>query len=192
VLDAVPNLGFIFANTHSTPCMPSMKLVLPLVFFFFSAVALSQSFKIDTQDAVVHFNYVSEATSGKLSDVSATLDLNLLDLGASKIEGKADVNSLSTGNIARDKHLKSKTYFNASAFPIMKFTGSSISKVEDHYEVVGTLNLKGFNKSVTFLMEIQEATIVLKTTIYADDFGVAVKKGRDESLVEIEMSLFLL
>ena len=113
----------------------------------------------------------------------------MLDLATSKIEGKADVNSLSTGNPARDKHLKSKTYFNVGEFPIIKFTSNSIKLVGDHYEASGTINMKGFTKPVVFTIMVSGQTLTLTTSIFADDFGLAIKKGKETSVVEIEVVL---
>ena len=149
----------------------------------------AQSVKVNSKESVINFNYLSEETKGSFSNVTAAVDLNLENLSTSTIFGEADVVTISTGNGARDKHLKSKTYFNASAFPKITFKSKAIVKVEDHYEAAGTVSIKGFSKSVTFKMEIIGETIVLKTSVYADDFGVAIKKGRELSLVELEIVL---
>ena len=98
-----------------------MKLVFTSIALAFLSFVNAQTFKIDTKEAVVNFNYLSEETKGTISNVSATIDLNLANLSSSKIYGSADITSLSTGNVARDKHLKSKTYFDAKAFPTMSF-----------------------------------------------------------------------
>ena len=61
---------------------------------------------------------------------------------------------------------------------------------ETHKEqtvVNGILNLKGFNKPAKFIITTENGDLILTTSIYADDFGVAIKKGRDNSLVTIEM-----
>jgi polyisoprenoid-binding protein YceI len=149
----------------------------------------AQTFNIDTETAVINFNYLSEETTGTITNVTASIKLNLLELATSKIEGTADVTTLSTGNLARDKHLKSKTYFNVVAFPTIKFTSSSIKQVGDHYEATGIVNMKGFSKPVTFIINIKDETLVLTTTIFADDFGLAIKKGKETSVVEIEVVL---
>ena len=55
-------------------------------------------------------------------------------------------------------------------------------------EVVnGTINLKGFNKPAKFVITTENGDLILTSSIYADDFGVAIKKGRENSLVTIEM-----
>lgn len=170
-----------------------MKLFLTYTLLFFSFSFFGQTFKIDTKNATVNFNYVSEETKGTFTGVTANIDLNLLNLSSSKIYGSADITSISTGNVARDKHLKSKTYFNAKMFPTMSFKSTDF-KVEPATEtqkeqtvVNGILNLKGFNKPVKFIITTENGDLILTSSIYADDFGVAIKKGRENSLVTIEM-----
>ena len=170
-----------------------MKLVFTSIALAFLSLGNAQTFKIDTKEAVVNFNYLSEETKGTISNVSATIDLNLANLSSSKIYGSADITSLSTGNVARDKHLKSKTYFDAKAFPTMSFKSTEF-KVEpatdtqkEQTVVNGTINLKGFNKPAKFVITTENGDLILTSSIYADDFGVAIKKGRENSLVTIEM-----
>ena len=70
----------------------------------------AQSVKVNSKESVINFNYLSEETKGSFSNVTAVVDLNLENLSTSTIFGEADVVTISTGNGARDKHLKSKTY----------------------------------------------------------------------------------
>ena len=170
-----------------------MKLLFTSITLLFFSTSFSQNFKVDTKDAVVNFNYVSEETKGTFSGVSATIDLNLLNLASSKIYGSANIASISTGNVARDKHLKSKTYFNTKLFPTMSFKSTDFKiepADETHKEqtvVNGILNLKGFNKPTKFIITTENGDLILTSSIYADDYGVAIKKGRENSLVTIEM-----
>ena len=170
-----------------------MKILLTLIAIAFLSSNFSQTFKIDTKEAVINFHYVSEDTKGTISGVTANIDLNLLSLSNSKINGSAELSTISTRNIARDKHLKSKTYFDVKAFPTMSFKSTEF-KIEPATEsqkeqtvVIGTINLKGFNKPAQFVITTENGDLILRSSIYADDFGVAIKKGRENSLVNIEM-----
>jgi len=170
-----------------------MKSIFTIFITCISFFSISQKFKIDTKEATINFYYQSEDTKGVFTGVTATIDLDLLNLSKSTLNGDADITTLSTGNIARDKHLKSKTYFNAKLFPTMSFKSSEI-KIEQadatHPEqtvINGTLNLKGFNKQVKFIASLIEGELVLTSSVLADDFGLAIKAGKETSLVTIEM-----
>jgi polyisoprenoid-binding protein YceI len=167
--------------------MKTSNILLSLFFFFSLHNTKGQEINLNTSNVQVTFNYVDEKTEGTIKNVSAIITLNPLDLGKSKIEGKAQVKSLSTGNPARDSHLKSKTYFNQKEFPEMTFVSESIQKVDDHYTVSGSLSIKGFKKPATFVLTIHNNKLVLKGSIYAYDFGVGIKKERDLSLLEIQI-----
>jgi polyisoprenoid-binding protein YceI len=149
--------------------------------------SFGQEINLNTSNVQVSFNYLDEKTEGTIKNVSAFVKINPLDLGQSKIEGKAFVKSLSTGNPARDSHLKSKTYFDQKKYPEMTFVSETIQKVDNHYTVTGTLTIKGFKKPVTFILTMDNSKLTLKGSIYTYDFGVGIKKERDLSLLEIQI-----
>ena len=49
--------------------------------------------------------------------------------------------------------------------------------------------MKGFTKPVVFTIMVSGETLTLTTSIFADDFGLAIKKGKETSVVEIEVVL---
>ena len=165
---------------RNTTCL----LLLLLPFF-----GLSQEVKIDTKKASVSFNFVADNTKGTISDISASIQLNPSDLAKSVVKGTANVESLSTGNKARDKHLKSDDFFDAENYPTMKFTSSSIEKDGEHYVAKGTLTIKGITKDVTFSMKMVDKIMVFETTIFASDFDVSVKKGREKNQVDVKVKV---
>jgi polyisoprenoid-binding protein YceI len=170
-----------------------MKTLILSTFLFTTISTLfSQNITIKTEEAIADFYYVSEDTRGTFKNVNADININLSDLSTSKVSGKVDVTSISTGNIARDKMLKTKTYFNASAFPELTFKSSEIKKEGEQLVLLGTLNIKGFSKPTKFNIKIEENLLTLSADIFADDFGVAVNKGRETSLVNIEMKFPIL
>jgi len=122
------------------------------------------------------------------------LSLNESNTSDSRINGIALVDNLSTGNPMRDKHLKTKTYFNLKEFTEIKFSSNDIHFNQDSNDTTawivckGTLELKGFKKEVVFKGFKSENKLVLKSEIYVDDFGLSIKKGRETSLVTIEIT----
>jgi len=62
-----------------------------------------------------------------------------------------EVNSVSTDNENRDKHLKSDDFFNAEKFPQMKFISTSFQPLGDNkYKLTGNLTIRDVTKPVTF------------------------------------------
>jgi polyisoprenoid-binding protein YceI len=167
-----------------------MKTVMNALFIFGCTFGFAQTTTIDSKKAEVKFNYVSEETEGTFKDVVASIEFNPLDMSKSKIHGIAMVKSISTKNPGRDTHLKTKPYFNVRDYATISFSSTVIRKTEEGgYEALGTLQIKGFKKPVVFSMEETEDAFVFKTSIYAFDYGVAIKKDRELSIVEIEVIL---
>lgn len=62
----------------------------------------------------------------------------------------ADVNTIDTDNDARDEHLRSPDFFDATKYPNLTFQSTIFKKVgENKYEVTGDLTFHGITKSVT-------------------------------------------
>jgi polyisoprenoid-binding protein YceI len=163
-----------------------MKTILTLFILGFSASAYSQM-KLNTENARVKFDYIDEKTEGELTGVKAQILLNTQEPAKSKIYGDVNVNTLTTGNKLRDKHLKSKDYFDAKSYPKMKFQSSEVTISNGTYRIKGIIQIKDISKEVTFDATFTEEELILATEIYAYDFDVAIKKKRERSKVEIKV-----
>ena len=66
-----------------------------------------------------------------------------------EVEFTVDVNSVDTGQPARDEHLRNADFFEAETYPQFKFVSSSFTKIKpDLYKLVGNLTIKGITKEV--------------------------------------------
>jgi polyisoprenoid-binding protein YceI len=160
-----------------------------LLLLLLAPLAIKAQFNLNTTNATVEFDYVSESTKGTLTGVIATVKIDPNDLANSSVSGKVPVSTLDTKNSMRNKHLKSADYFNAEKFPYMHFKTTSIYVEEGVYKLKGKLKIKDIEKEVTFRLKEDGSNLVLSTTIYAEDFGVAIKKGRDKSKVTVKVIL---
>ena len=87
--------------------------------------------------------------SGKFSKFDATIEAEDNDFEKAKIEFTGAIDSVSTGKADRDTHLLRDDYFDAAQFPEIKFSATSVTKInEGEYELVGDLTLHGVTKSV--------------------------------------------
>lgn len=153
-----------------------MSRIIAVALVLFPMLGIAQDLDLDTENASVSFDFVAESTTGTVSGIEATLSLNLSDLSNSSVEGSAKVSTLSTKNKMRDKHLKSKEYFDAENYSKMSFKSSSIVKKEEQYFAKGTLTIKGVSQEVTFQMEMKDGVLIMTATINASDYGVSPKK----------------
>ncbi len=172
------------------------KIISTLAFTVVGIISFSQSkLEVKSDTTTTFFTYISEETNGSISNCSVSIRLNEMNPSESKIEGTAQIENLSTGNPVRDKHLKSKTYFNSKEFSEIKFSSNDIhfnKEVNDSVAWVvckGILEIKGFKKELIFKIAKNDKTLLLTSELYADDFGVAIKKGRETSLVNITIEV---
>ena len=115
------------------------------------------TYKIDAAHSEITFkvkHLMITNVTGNFTKFDATLETTADDFSDAKISFEADVNSITTNNEQRDRHLKSADFFDAETFPTLSFTSTSFTKKsDDEYNLVGDLTLKGHTKSVTLNAE---------------------------------------
>jgi polyisoprenoid-binding protein YceI len=88
--------------------------------------------------------------TGEFKSFDGNIETNKDDFSDAKINFSVDINSISTDNEQRDKHLKSDDFFNAEKYPKMTFVGKSMQKVSDNnYTLTGDLTIRDVTKQVT-------------------------------------------
>ncbi|MGD1959277.1 MAG: YceI family protein [Fulvivirga sp.] len=99
-----------------------------------------------------------------------------------KINASIDVNTVSTNNLERDKHLKENDFFNANTFPNISFISSVFKKNADGtYTIQGDLTIRDVTKPISLsanfggLVSIngkQKAGFAAKGKINRFDYGL--------------------
>lgn len=166
-----------------------MKKVLFLAVLIFGFGAMAQELKVNAANAKIGFNFVKENTKGTFKGLKASIKFDPSNLEVASISGSVDVNTVSTGNGMRDKHLKSDEYFDAAKFPKMTFKSTSITKEGDSYKMKGKLKIRDVEKDVEFVFTYEGKVFKAKSTIYCSDFGVQMKKKREANQVDITIEI---
>lgn len=166
-----------------------MRIITTTICMMMIFTSFAQSFKVDTENTTISYNFVEEKVTGTVSGFEATIDLNFDDISKSKIVGAVDATTLSSGNGMRDKHLQAKDYFNTKEFPKMKFESSKFEKTEKGYVVVGKMTIKDISKEVRIAFTHDDNFINGKCVIYINDFEVAEKKDREDSKILIKFKI---
>ena len=116
-----------------------------------------QKWSIDTEHSEIGFkirHMMMTNISGKIIQYEALMETYGENLDPLIFDFTGQVNSISTGNTDRDKHLQSADFFNADLYPIIQFKSNSIYKVsEGNYEVKGDLSMHGVTKTVLLKAE---------------------------------------
>jgi len=127
-------------------------IILVLLFSLNSFLIVSQktNWKIDTNHSKISF----DITYFKIGDIKGTFDtysgsFSQTDNIISAVNISIETNSINTNQSNRDKHLKTKDFFDATKHPNIKFVSTNIRKTgEKEYEIIGDFTMTGITKSI--------------------------------------------
>lgn len=118
---------------------------------------MATNWKIDPTHSEVQFkvkHLMITTVTGSFNEFDASVTTETDDFTtASQIEFTAFVNSISTNNAQRDEHLKSADFFDAAAFPELKFTSTKVEGSGDELKVYGDLTIKDVTKPIVLNAE---------------------------------------
>ena len=109
------------------------------------------------------------------------------------------VDSVDTGNVARDLHLKQADYFDQKKFPTIDFKSTSCKVIDGGFEVTGDFTMHGVTKSITFPLlggkeiewkGIKRVGFSTEVRLKRSDFGfdpTAIGPIGDEAVIMIDM-----
>jgi polyisoprenoid-binding protein YceI len=112
------------------------------------------TWKIDTRHSRIQFKIRHLMVShvvGEFTKYDGTVESSKKDFTDAQISFEADVDSINTGDEQRDGHLKSPDFFNAAAFPKIKFVSTDIKKVDsEDYKLTGNFTMLDKTLPITF------------------------------------------
>ncbi len=121
-----------------------------------SVANAAETFQVDAVHSAVIYRIKHLNVSysiGRLNNIAGSFTLDP-DPSKCQFDFTIKVDSLDTGNTARDGHLKGPDFFNARQFPTITFKSQSVASAgKDVYEVKGNLTLHGVSKPVTLKIE---------------------------------------
>jgi len=138
--------------------MKKIQLMIAAVLFTVASYAQT-TWTLDKAHSKLGFtitHLMLSEVEGDFKTVDATLTSTKEDFSDASISLTADVNSISTENDGRDKHLKSADFFDAEKFSTLTFKSTAFKKEGDKkFKVTGDLTLHGVTKSVTLDVTIK-------------------------------------
>ncbi len=158
------------------------------------ATFLLSSFVLyNTQEWKITDSYSVKAKSEKFDGIfkglEAKIEFDEADLSRSKISASIDATTINTGNGMRNKHAKQG--LEASKYPKISFTSTSVTKTETGFEAIGKMTIKEVTKEIklpfTFTKNATGGVFDGKFSIVPSDYGV--KKRGTPKLFEIELNI---
>ena len=136
--------------------------------------------------------FTSDDPSGVFTKLKGDISFDPQNLSASKFDLKVEVSSISTGNGIKNRHAKSKKWFDADKFPNIHFVSSKFIKTDKGYSVMGNLSIHGVTKEFTMPFTFVKNTFTSSYMINRLDFKIGTREGMSakvpaELLVEISV-----
>lgn len=187
------------------------RLISICLFSFLSLLFISPScfaavYKIDADHTTVTFKirHLLSNVTGYFNKFEGTVNYDPKDLSTWSVDATVQADSIDTNVEARDKHLKSKDFFDVEKFPALTFKSTGVKNAtEKGGDLEGVLTIHGVEKPVTFKLEALGvasdpwgntiASFTATTKINRKDFGLnwnqAVETG--QFLVGEEVDIIL-
>lgn len=87
--------------------------------------------------------------SGKFEEIYVNLENEDDHFETSDITFSAEVNSVNTGNLDRDNHLRSADFFDAEHYSKITFKSTAVKKInEGEFQILGDLTIKNVTQSI--------------------------------------------
>jgi polyisoprenoid-binding protein YceI len=182
----------------------ALILALPGLTMVQAAAPATETYVIDPVHSGAKFeiaHLVISTVSGQFNTFQGTITLNPADISKSSVDVVIDAASISTGTEARDKHLRSDSFFDVAKYPTITFKSSSVTQVSPGtLQVGGTLTMHGVAKPIVIavtgwgtapgmngaiLAGFRKGTVQLKRS----DFGISSMIGPVGNEVDITLSV---
>ena len=131
-----------------------------LSFTLLTSQTFAATYKIDPEHSAVEFKirHLFSNVKGSFNDFQGTIDYEPGKPETWKAEATIQAASIDTNVAPRDKHLKSKDFFDTDQFPAITFKSTGVTDAtEDSAKLNGTLTLHGVEKPVVLDIKIHGA-----------------------------------
>jgi polyisoprenoid-binding protein YceI len=116
-----------------------------------------ETWQIDPVHSYLQFNirhFVVSKVHGRFTKWGGTIQIDDQQPTNSKVNIEIDVNSIDTGDVRRDSHLKVADFFDTEKYPQITFESTKIEPAgANEYRVTGNLTIKGVSNPVTLEVE---------------------------------------
>ncbi|GCE10447.1 YceI family protein [Tengunoibacter tsumagoiensis] len=151
-------------------------------------------FEIDPLHSLVEFSVrhlMISIVKGRFSEFRGTIDLNVQNPERSSIKAVIKTDSIHTGALRRDAHLRSADFFDSSRYPTFTFESTQVQLIDQNHCILkGNFTLRGITKEIALqvtytgqsrdpLTNAWRIGLSAVTTINRLDFGMQYNKITD-------------
>lgn len=143
--------------------------------------------KTSIKSAQVSFEFVSKNVKGTISGFESESSIDLGNLESSIFKGSVSSETIDTNSGLRNWSLKSGKYFDVDDYPKISFESKEVRLEGEKLMVKGNLTIKESSKQVTITFTRKENQLIGTTSLYSIDYGIKIKKKKEDNLVKIKM-----
>lgn len=151
------------------------------------SVDLANGQKTNIKSAQISFEFVSKNVKGTILGFESESSIDVGNLENSIFRGSVSSETLDTNSGLRNWSLKSGKYFDADDYPKISFKSSKVKLEGEKLVVNGELTIKETSKPITITFTRKKSQLIGTTSLYSIDYGIKIKKKREENLVKIKM-----
>jgi polyisoprenoid-binding protein YceI len=183
-----------------------IRVLIPILALTLATSAgAAETYSIDPVHSAVLFKLKHAGTAnfwGRFNDFSGTIVLDEANHANSSVQMVVQSESIDTFNDKRNEHLRSPDFFNAQAYPDMKFESTAVKALDaDTLQVAGNFTMLGTTRPITVTVEKTGASTnkdgkklvgyEAKFSIKRSDFGMAygIDTGSLGDDVEVTVSV---
>ncbi len=159
-------------------------------FIFFGLILAPIRFhgqKVEISKAEISFVFVSKDVKGTFSGFESASKIDLDNLENSIFQGSILSKTIDSNNRLRNWSLRSGKYFDVDDFPRISFQSTQVSREGNELKVKGNLTIKQTVKPITITFTKSQGKLIGTTSLYSVDYGIKIRKKREDNLVNIKM-----
>ncbi|SNY99992.1 YceI family protein [Flagellimonas pacifica] len=137
--------------------------------------------------AEISFEFVSKKVNGTITGFESTSSIDWEHPENSLLQGSVLSKTLDTNNGLRNWSLRSGKYFDVDDYPRITFKSKQIIVKDEKWIVKGNLVIKETTKPITITFIRKQNQLIGTTELYSIDYGIKIKKKREDNLVKIKM-----
>ena len=148
------------------------KQILSILLITLISLGFSQDFKINSEESIIEFNYVSEEAVGTIKGVSGKIHFDLNNLSDSYFETKA-----------------APDYFHTEKYPYLIFKSESLKMDGSEFVLIGNISIKEITKKEEIRFTYKDNVFEGRCVIYSNDYEIKKQKTREKSKILVKISV---
>lgn len=160
------------------------KIFLLLVFVCMLPISSAWGQQQNITSAEISFEFVYNGVKGTFSGFTSDSQIDLDEISKSVFKGSVESRTISTRNGLRNWSLRSRKYFDVDDYPTISFESSKVEQNGAKISVNGLLTIKSTTRPITIEFTKTSNRLTGTFSIYSSDFGIKIKKKREDNLVK--------